>query len=78
MYSGPITISERHGYRLDSYGNGAAYTLTRLSDGASVFFQGDDADQFRADYRAADECAFTDRAERDLFQAYGDVMTLPA
>lgn len=28
---------------LESFGNGLAYTLTRMTDGSAVFLQGDDA-----------------------------------
>lgn len=78
---GPITIFDRLGYRIDSYGNGAAYTLTRLADNASVFFQyGDDASAFRSEFDAAGSCsddvAVTDRAIRDCLSAYDDVMTV--
>lgn len=46
-YSGPITISQGLRFRLDSYGNGAAYALYDLSAGASVWLEGDDATAFR-------------------------------
>ena len=46
-FSGPITIGEGKLFRLDSYGNGAAYTLWDLTTGASVYLQGDDATTFR-------------------------------
>ncbi|UTU09320.1 hypothetical protein CcrBL47_gp550 [Caulobacter phage BL47] len=46
-YSGPITISQGLRWRLDSYGNGAAYALYDLSAGASVWIDGDDATTFR-------------------------------
>lgn len=76
-YSGPITIFERLGYRLDSYGHGAAYTLTKLSDGRSCFFQGDDATTFREEFDMADEVG-TDRAFINTFDAYDEVMTFDA
>lgn len=46
-FSGPITISEGLRYRLDSYGNGAAYSLQDIAGGVSVWLQGDDAATFR-------------------------------
>lgn len=33
-------------YKIDSTGNGATFTITRLADGKSVFLQGDDAKTF--------------------------------
>lgn len=57
-YSGPITIASGVTYQLDSYGNGAAYTLIhKVRLGApetyeSVFFQGDDAATLRAELDA--------------------------
>lgn len=42
-FSGPVTIAESHGYRLDSYGNGAAYALRNIATRHSVWVQGDDA-----------------------------------
>lgn len=47
MYSGPIRISEGERFALDSYGNGAAYTLRDKTAKMSVWLQGDDATDFR-------------------------------
>lgn len=46
----------QHGFfRLTSYGNGASYTLERA--GRSVFFQGDDAAQFRDEMESLENSA---------------------
>jgi hypothetical protein len=69
-YSGPITIHHRDGWKLDSYGNGAAYTLTHeLPDGKteSCFFQGDDASTFRDDFERYENPVL-------MFQDYSEVM----
>ncbi|QPZ53305.1 hypothetical protein AchV4_0052 [Achromobacter phage vB_AchrS_AchV4] len=69
---GPIPIFNHDGYRLESWGNGAAYTLTRESDNASALFQGDDATRFRADFDAA--FAIGREHVRRLFSDYDDIM----
>lgn len=51
-YSGPVTIDERAGFKLDSYGNGAAYAFAHGR--WSVFIQGDDALRFREELDAVD------------------------
>ena len=43
-----MTDSQRR-YEIKSQASRAFYTITRLSDGASVFLQGDDAGYFRDD-----------------------------
>lgn len=50
MYSGPLRISEGARFALDSYGNGAAYTLRDKAAQTSVWLQGDDAGAFREIY----------------------------
>lgn len=47
-----IPIENTDAWRVNSHGNGTAYTFTRKSDGATGFVQGDDATQWRADYEA--------------------------
>ncbi|MNK99957.1 hypothetical protein D3C87_1203750 [compost metagenome] len=69
---GPIVIYDHDGYRLESWGNGAAYTLTRESDNASALFQGDDASQFRADFDTA--FAYGRAHVRRLFSDYSEIM----
>lgn len=54
-------------YRIESTGNGAFWTITRLADGATLFLQGDDALAFGkrlesttesfSDDDVCDECA---------------------
>lgn len=75
MYSGPIRVHTGPRYQVDSWGNGAAYALTRISDGASCFFQGDDANIFRAELDADVETAYL---EGTLLSAYDDIMTVEA
>ena len=68
-YSGPITIYKACGWTLDSWGNGASYTL-RYTEGdksRSCFFQGDDAETFRADFDSYEN-------PQDLFAEYWEVM----
>jgi hypothetical protein len=72
-YSGPITIHSADGWTLDSYGNGAAYTLSLVANGESrsCFFQGDDAATFRDEFEAACE---HDRVA-EMFGDYTPIMT---
>ncbi|AFU87871.1 hypothetical protein CcrColossus_gp001 [Caulobacter phage CcrColossus] len=51
-FSGPIRIMEGTRYALDSYGNGAAYTLRNKIAQTSVWLQGDDAATFREELEA--------------------------
>lgn len=70
-YSGPITIYHSGGWKLDSYGSGATYTLSHelpFGRTESCFFQGDDAATFREELDAADNPQW-------LFQEYLEVMT---
>ena len=66
----PVTIYARHGWTLASQGNGAFYTLSR--EGRSVFFQGDDAEDFRA--RAMDDDGFLVDHCEEVFSEYEGVM----
>lgn len=47
MYTTQTVLLERNGWRLTSYGNGAAYLLEDTALGKSVFFQCEEADAFR-------------------------------
>ena len=57
-------------YYIKSQYNGAFFTIERLSDGASVFMQGDDADEFRWQL----ECTSDRFTIDDLCAQYDDVM----
>lgn len=70
MYSGPVTIYQRDGWQLDSYGNGAAYALRDTESGMSLFVQGDDAATFRDEF----DSAFDHDRVADCFEQYRDVM----
>ena len=61
-------------YQIDSTGNGAFFTITRLTDGATVFFQGDDAVQFGV-YLSYTNDHYTDD---DLCASYQHLMEVPA
>lgn len=37
-------------FRVTSFGNGTAYELAHKPSGKTVFFQGDDAEQFREEF----------------------------
>lgn len=64
------TIYERNGWLLESEGNGAFYTLRHGT--RSVFFQGDDSDEFRLRVMDADGWLVDNCEER--FGDYSDVM----
>lgn len=51
-FSGPTRILEGERYALDSYGNGAGYTLRNKIAETSVWLQGDDAASFREELDA--------------------------
>lgn len=70
-------IYERNGWRLTSYGNGAAYLLEDVAQHKSVFFQyGDDASTFRAEYiKAQGARRDPERATLRLFSDYAEVMS---
>lgn len=44
------TIHDLPEWRVTSYGNGLAYSIERKPSGKSLFFQGDDATQFRNEF----------------------------
>jgi hypothetical protein len=47
-----VTIYKSAPFELVSLGNGTAYELTRHDDGASIFWQGDDATELRQNIEA--------------------------
>lgn len=49
-----VVIHDRPDFTVTSHGNGTAYTFTHKPSGRSVFFQGDDAGQFRDDIESHD------------------------
>lgn len=53
-YGLPVVIAETSEYKLYSYGNGAAYQLVNFAWDAELplFFQGDDATQFREEFES--------------------------
>lgn len=65
-----VTIYDRNGWVLTSQGNGAFYMLRHGT--RSVFFQGDDADEFRARTTDAEGWLIDNCEER--FDDYSDVM----
>lgn len=66
-----INIYDRNGWQLFSQGNGAFYYLV-WERSMSVFFQGDDADEFRSRVMDADGFLI-DRCE-ERFDDYSEVM----
>lgn len=50
MYRKQVSWPQGENYEVTSYGNGAAYSIKRKADGASLFLDGDDADEFRIAY----------------------------
>lgn len=73
-YSGPICIFSRDGWTLDSWGNGAAYTLRRGA--RSCFLQGDEATDFREQFDKLDASGGDPVAL--LFGDYAEAMDLDA
>jgi hypothetical protein len=68
-----VVIYERNGWRLTSYGRGAAYLLEDTARSRSVFFQyGDDAGCFHDSIYGADGWLI-DNVE-DIFGCYTEVM----
>ena len=66
-------IYDRNDWRLTSYGNGWAYLLEDLEDEPrSVWFQDDDAQQFRDGIM--DSSGFLSRYVEERFADYSDVM----
>lgn len=56
MYTSKVTIADTPSWEVISHGRGAAYEVTGKGarKGVSLFFQGTDADVFRAEYEAAE------------------------
>lgn len=50
MYTSQVTIRDSESYKVTSLGNGAAYSIERKCDGASLFIQGDEATDFRDEW----------------------------
>ena len=77
-YGRAIQIYNQRGWSVDSYGNGAAYTLRRTFDGESYscFFQGDDAAEFRQRFDSCDEAGID--AIAFCFVDYAPIMDLDA
>ena len=69
MYTKQTVIHDHDGWRVTSYGNGAAYLLEDTQNNTSVFFQGDDALQFEGEL---DEIGLTEAPE--VFERYSEVM----
>lgn len=55
MYTSQAIIHNRPDWQVTSYGNGLAYEFANRREGRSVFFQGDDAEAFRASFAALTE-----------------------
>ena len=75
-----LTRQETAAYRLESDRFGF-YTLTRLSDGASAFFQGDDADLWSRNMEAIERCLGDDEAKLAstfdcLCSGYDDILSV--
>lgn len=71
-----ITIYDRNGWRLVSYGRGWAYELTDTQTGESCWFQDDDASEFASHIMDADGWLVDNVEAR--FADYSDVMDTPA
>lgn len=71
-YRSIVTVYEHNGWRLVSYGNGAAYTLHDDQHKRSVFFQGDDAEIFRS--RIMNEAGWLNDYCEECFADYIDIM----
>ena len=46
----PNIIESGHGYKIESFHNGGAYSIIQESTGREQFIQGDDATDFRAEF----------------------------
>lgn len=55
-------------WQVTSYGNGLAYEILRKPGNASVFFQGDAADEFRDEFDKLTSCA--------PFLSFADALTV--
>lgn len=71
-FSGPVRILEGHYYALDSYGNGAGYTLRAKTLKASVWLQGDDAHTFREELDALEAAHPNDLPDALLSRLWED------
>lgn len=60
-------------YKIVSSYGGAYFDVTRLSDGAGMFFQGDDADELRCQLEG---CETSEQAD-EICAQYDDVMKKP-
>lgn len=69
-------IHDLPGWQITSYGNGLVYEVLNLGCRASLFFQGDDAEQFRTEFDALTsgtvQFSFAD-ALRCIWSDYSDV-----
>lgn len=74
MYTKQMEIYNRNGWRLVSFGNGAAYALHDDQDHKSVFFQGDDAECFRGNCMDNEGWLIDNCEER--FGDYSEVMSM--
>jgi hypothetical protein len=61
-------------YRVTSYGNGTAYSVTRRLDGASMHVQGDDASEFHDSVFEQDLATY----ESAIETLYGEAFTFPS
>jgi hypothetical protein len=80
MYSKMVVLERTRRYRVTSYGNRAAFLITRTSDDHGVFLEGDDALAFDCDYDLMDANArdHTDRqAKLDMLCAEYDHVMVP-
>lgn len=66
-------IRRRPQFNVISYGNGTAYALEQKPSYRSVFFQGDDADQFKREMDAFEDRLDTDAALAELWHQYSEL-----
>ena len=62
-------------WRVTSWGNGLAYSIDHKPSGRDVFFQGDDAEQFRTEFDALTSglpCLSFADALQAIFAEYGE------
>ncbi len=64
---GTVIIHECETWRVESHGNGWAYTLTHIPDGEGVFLQDDSAAEFRSVFNNIDSGAGLHRLCREYF-----------
>lgn len=75
-------VAERAGFKLESYGNGAAYRFQHTESCRDVWIDGDSAAQFRADYDELDAELGGDLHGKDMLAwlwdecGYGDASEL--